>query len=98
MAKTRALADHSGKQVGYFFHCPGCDLEHVIYDRAKYGKRPSWVVTGGLHNPTFSPSVLVRRGNKTVCHSFVEKGYIRFLLDSTHDLAGQTVELPELDR
>lgn len=30
-----------------------------------------------------------------VCHSFVTDGKIQFLTDSTHELAGQTVDLPE---
>lgn len=30
------------------------------------------------------------------CHSFVTDGRIMFLTDSTHALAGQTVELPEV--
>lgn len=30
----------------------------------------------------------------TVCHSFVTDGRIQFLEDCTHDLAGQTVDLP----
>ena len=29
------------------------------------------------------------------CHSFVKDGMIQFLADSTHELAGQTVMLPE---
>ena len=33
----------------------------------------------------------------TVCHSFITDGKIQFLSDSTHGLAGQTVELPEVD-
>jgi hypothetical protein len=33
----------------------------------------------------------------TVCHSFVTDGKIQFLSDCTHSLAGQTVELPEID-
>jgi hypothetical protein len=32
-----------------------------------------------------------------VCHSFVRDGKIEFLSDCTHELAGQTVELPEVD-
>lgn len=28
------------------------------------------------------------------CHSFVTDGHIQFLTDSTHQLAGQTVDLP----
>ena len=31
---------------------------------------------------------------ETVCHSFVNNGRIQFLLDCTHHLAGQTVNLP----
>lgn len=31
------------------------------------------------------------------CHSFVTDGRIQFLADSTHKLAGQTVDLPEIE-
>lgn len=31
-----------------------------------------------------------------VCHSFITDGFIQFLSDCTHELAGQTVELPEI--
>lgn len=41
-----------------------------------------------------------RTGQKThytcgICHSFVEDGEIKFLTDSTHQLAGKKVPLPE---
>ena len=32
----------------------------------------------------------------TICHSFVTDGRIQFLGDCTHELAGKTVELPEV--
>lgn len=32
-----------------------------------------------------------------ICHSFVRNGRIQFLEDCTHALAGQTVDLPEID-
>lgn len=32
-----------------------------------------------------------------VCHSFVRDGRIQFLGDCTHALAGQTVDLPEIE-
>lgn len=32
-----------------------------------------------------------------LCHSFVVDGRIQFLSDCSHSLAGQTVDLPELD-
>lgn len=31
------------------------------------------------------------------CHSFVRNGYIEFLSDCSHALAGQTVELPDIE-
>lgn len=31
-----------------------------------------------------------------ICHSFVTGGRIQFLADSTHSLAGQTVDIPDL--
>ena len=33
----------------------------------------------------------------SVCHSFVTDGRIQFLADSNHALAGQTVDLPEVE-
>lgn len=50
---------------------------------AAYGDPPKLSV---LEDPRF----------RTVCHSFVEAGRIRFLGDCTHALAGQTVDLPDL--
>ncbi len=41
---------------------------------------------------SFDPST---HKTKEQCHSFIEKGKIRFLPDCTHSLAGQTVDLPE---
>jgi hypothetical protein len=32
-----------------------------------------------------------------ICHSFVTDGHIRYLADCTHSMAGQTVELPDVD-
>lgn len=39
-------------------------------------------------HPTVEP------GGECTCHSFVTDGKIQFLTDSTHTLAGQTVDLP----
>ena len=32
-----------------------------------------------------------------ICHSFVTDGYIQYLTDCTHALAGQTVALPDIE-
>jgi hypothetical protein len=40
---------------------------------------------------------LCKRGSKAcgVCHSFITDGRIQFLNDCTHELAGQTITIPE---
>ena len=48
-----------------------------------------------LISPSFTPSILKR--GETVCHSYVKNGQIKFFADSTHDLTGQTVDLPVIE-
>jgi len=66
-------------------------------------KGPVWSFNGNMDRPTFSPSLLIYEGkwdDGTVahprCHSFVRDGRIQFLNDCGHNLAGQTVELPDI--
>jgi hypothetical protein len=62
-----------------------------------------WAYNDSPDRPTFSPSILVtyrhpgppEEGNDEICHSFVTDGKIQFLPDCTHNLAGQTVNLPD---
>jgi len=82
---------------GYFeFFCPGCKERHVICTNPKFG--PVWQFNKDLDRPTASPSLLVRwndpDGNH-VCHSFIRDGKIQFLNDCTHELKGQTIDIPE---
>lgn len=77
------------------FECPGCGYGHPVHvDPAK--GRPLWTWNGSMTAPTFSPSLLLLPPGPR-CHSFVEDGRIRFLSDCDHALAGQTVELPEVE-
>jgi hypothetical protein len=49
-----------------------------------------------MDEPTFYPTIMVYGTHRTSrCHSFVRDGCIQFYADSTHALAGQTVELPD---
>lgn len=41
--------------------------------------------------------MLADRRINTVCHTFVTDGRIQFLGDCTHELAGQTVDLPDIE-
>jgi hypothetical protein len=78
------------------FQCPGCDSPHVLPVEGPQ----AWGWNGSVEKPTLTPSVFVNPGgyNETVpqCHSFVTDGFIRFLDDCTHALAGKNVELPEI--
>jgi hypothetical protein len=90
---------------GILFFCPGCRAVHGIKVGAGAGLR--WGYNGNPEAPTFTPSILVQTGRAVdptfkpepgdppeTCHSFVTDGRIQFLGDSTHPLAGQTVDLP----
>jgi hypothetical protein len=85
MARARHL-DHVVLIV-----CPGCEKEHPFDQR--------WEFNGDLDRPTFRPSLRVfGKKGETLCHSFVVDGRIQFLDDCAHNLKGQTVDLPEIER
>lgn len=86
------------RKPGHFgFYCPGCDDLHVVPVDGSRG----WSVDTNLESPTLAPSVLttltrsdgllVRR-----CHLFVRAGQIEYLTDSTHELSGKTIPIPDL--
>ena len=77
------------------FFCPGCKGVHGI--NVAEGKRPCWKWNNSMEKPTFKPSILVSYGDNRVCHSFITDGKIKYCNDSTHDLAGKTVDLPEFE-
>jgi hypothetical protein len=84
------------------FQCPGCRREHEIsVNPTKNAAGAGWTWDGSKAYPTFHPSVLANKGaahpGLPVCHSWVTSGKIQFLTDSTHPLAGQTVELPDYE-
>lgn len=95
---------------GLMFWCPGCDGAHMV--TVGEGPGPRWDYNGNPERPSFTPSVLVtyngadagqdrgdgRPAPAAVCHSFVTDGRIQFLGDCTHQLAGQTVDIPPFDR
>jgi hypothetical protein len=75
------------------FWCPGCENAHGI----RVG-HDGWTCDDDVDRPTITPSVLVLpsgNGYIRACHSFVTDGRIEFLTDSDHQLAGQTVDLPD---
>ena len=103
MAKARyhsISGDNGGvveKAVVAFVY-PGCGHEHSVPIVISQFYIYCWGFNGNLEKPTITPSILRYEtpGNPR-CHSFVTDGKIAFCSDSTHSMAGQTIELPEIE-
>jgi len=76
----------SPEHYAWSFWCPGCECEHGVDKR--------WHFNGDLAAPTLMPSIMIK-SQGAVCHSIVRQGRIQFFLDSTHELRGKTVDLPD---
>lgn len=66
------------------------------------GSGPLWGWNGNFEKPTVTPSVRAQwtEGEAMTpkcCHFFLTDGKLHFLNDCTHALAGQVVDLPEMD-
>ncbi len=76
----------------YVLWCPACDDAHHIDN--------TWTFNDDTDKPTFTPSILgeivFTDGRRHVCHSYVTDGVWNYLGDCTHNLAGQSVPLPDL--
>jgi hypothetical protein len=70
------------------FYCPGCKTPHSFSVRF-------WEWNKNLETPTVRPSLLTEGPSIGKCHLFITDGLIQFLGDSTHELANQTVDLPD---
>lgn len=103
--RAKRIPNGDGSPYGIRFECPGCGEPHVVPTTPSANV---WGFNEDLARPTLTPSILVhpaerwapelpsKRRTTPRCHSFVTDGRIQFLGDSTHALAGQTVDLPEI--
>lgn len=89
--RLRHYKNAQGEVLGYMFVCPGCGNYHAP-KTLKDGSSFTWEFNGSVTSPTFSPSLLTTDQGE-ICHSFVRDGKIHFCADSTHYLAGRTVEM-----
>lgn len=98
MSKIRVNENiHEGKKyhhTQYMYMCPGCGYEHAFGLKSEGGHHE---FNMDLDNPTVSPSLLQNFTPGSLCHSYIKEGKIQFLSDCQHPLAGQTVELPEIE-
>jgi hypothetical protein len=74
-------------------------LPIILHGSRKDHAHPVWSWNGDTEKPTLKPSILTKCGHdgKITCHSWVNDGKAIFQPDSTHELAGQTVDLLEVD-
>jgi len=101
------IEEAEGK-LNWIFFCPGCGNHHGISTTEPH---PCWTWNGSVDKPTFNPSLLVKQGPKCdpvthlaipgepdrVCHSFIRDGQIQYLNDCTHELAGKTIDMEEVE-
>lgn len=101
MSKAKQI---SSERIAYW--CTGCKAQHYVAGNAANNVTNGWTFNGDYEKPTFSPSVLSANNGHYVkgpwvklprCHSFVKEGKIQYLVDCGHELAGQTIEMEDLD-
>lgn len=79
--------------------CPGCEERHIVYvENPQLKHKTTWNWNGSVDRPTLSPSVKHHgwKKGKEICHYFLRDGRLQFCSDSSHTLAGETVDLPDL--
>lgn len=98
----------TGDLHGWMFDCPGCSRTHVVTPDWSFNgdlERPTFspsLLLRSVECPTEEEHARIMAGEKApprplVCHSFIRDGRIEFLGDCTHALAGQTVDLIEIE-
>jgi len=101
-SQTLQMNNGDDEHMGYSFYCTGCKCHHGVWTDIPNDNGAQWTFNGSMVEPTFMPSLHVKivfsiDKPDIVCHSFVKDGKIQYLSDCTHSLAGQTVELENLD-
>ncbi len=87
------IRDTNSNRIGayYYFFCPACNSNHKFEVRVGH-----WSFNGNMEKPSFEPSLnLLLHGGR--CHLFVKDGRIQYLGDCKHDLAGQSVEMRDME-
>jgi hypothetical protein len=67
-----------------------------VFDCRTDDQHPSWTFDGNFDRPTFTPSLLYPNSPGR-CHLILTGGKLHFCADCDHALAGQVVDLPDLD-
>lgn len=92
MKIIESLKNQSGDHAGWLIYSPG-DKSHILFDER-------WTFNGDFQKPTFTPSMLVNANSPQLgkrSHFFVTDGKIQYLSDCDHELAGQTIDMVDVD-
>lgn len=105
--KIVALDTAYWPEGGFGHWCPACKSGHEINVDKPNSSGAKWSFNGDFARPTFTPSVNMQINppghphyqpdvKSVVCHYFITDGKIIYCGDCTHELRGQTVDLPDL--
>jgi hypothetical protein len=108
MSKVEILKNQDDSFVAHYIYCPACKCGHGFDKRWSFNGdfdkptfTPSMLVKSkhpkGYSNDNPAPLGWHGEYENTVCHSFVTDGKIQYLSDCTHDMAGQTIDIPDLN-
>ena len=81
--------------------CPACKQMHGYAVEHPFRNGARWSFNGNSEKPSFAPSMNISvgpfpDGRVERCHYFLTDGQIRFCGDCTHEMNGQTVDLPDI--
>ena len=95
MARLNAKLRKTSNGVAHW--CPACKEPHVY--QTGPGRPVRWAFDGNLDKSSFTPSMKIttswKRRPDDVCHYFLTAGVLQFCGDSTHELAGKSIDLPD---
>ncbi|MEB3374455.1 DUF6527 family protein [Bacteroides sp. CR5/BHMF/2] len=83
-----------------FILVSGLQMRPLYSNRKNDCGFPVWNWNGDNENPTVIPSIKVTYPTPekmNICHSFIRNGKIEYLSDCTHELAGKTVDMIDID-
>jgi hypothetical protein len=109
--KLRRAASDDGLDERLAFWCPGCERLHQVQIKGRDPWQFDGALDCPTFSPSIkvtyrhskghsneNPAPVDYRGEyvEDVCHFFIRAGRIEFQSDCTHNLAGQTVAIPDL--
>lgn len=101
---TMAASGYTARGIVHW--CPACKEVHQFAIDTPNSTGAKWQWNGNVEAPTFTPSMLIRWGkyaphirlpyeDSGICHYTLTAGVINYCSDSTHVMAGKSIQLPD---